>query len=335
MSAGANGSSDVIDPARRAALVGAQLVALMGDAGVTPVGAPAPLGRDVALLDTDGVAWVLAGAGAGRSLGGALAWAVRHDAVAVHLIAPDHTGVLARRAGQLRLPVRVSHLEGRTMLDAVAEPLPVAADVADAHLALAAEIVAGGAVPVVEHGVLAGEVCGLEVCRVVDDVDNGQVRLEVGVGAHDRETFQLLHGDRPTVEALTDVVAFVARHRTSAAPHPLQQVGASRHLRHRLLADPSLVGLQQLVAVPPPLPRQNLKDEVPCVAYSALDDMLVVCTHGVDLDVVPFACDALLAHPAAGCIVAAPQRDVLPVQHRVAALVRTPTQVVGVAPAAS
>jgi hypothetical protein len=333
MSAGANGSSDVIDPARRAALVGAQLVALMGDAGVTPFGAPAPLGGDVALLDTAGVAWVLASARAGRSLGAALAWAVRHDAVALHLIAPDHTGVLARRAAQLRLPVRVSHLEGRTLIDAVPEPLAVATDVAETHLALAAEIVAGGAVPVVEHGVLAGEVCGLEVCRVVDDPDSGEVRLEVGVGAHDRETFQLLHGDRPTVEALTDVVAFVARHRTSSAPHPLQQLAASRHLRHRLLADPSLVGLQQLVAVAPPVARQNLKDEVPCVAYSAVDETLVVCTHGVDLDVVPYACDALLTRPAAACIVAAPQRDVLPVQHRLAALVCTPTRVVGVAPA--
>lgn len=325
-------SNGVIDPDRRAALVGAQLVALMSDGGVTARTAPDALGGDVAALDTDGVAWVLAGARASRSLGPALAWALRHDASSVHLIAPDHTGLLARRAAQLTLPIRVSHLHRRTLIDAVAEPLSPEVEVPAAHLALAADIVAGGAVPVSEHGVLAGEVCGLEVCRVVDDPDLQIVRLEVGVGAHDRETFQLLHGARPTVEALADVVAFVAGHRTSAAPHPLQHLAASRHLRHRLCADPSLIGVGRLMPVAPPVPRDNLKDEVPCVALGIADDTLVVCTHGVDLDVVPYACDALLAHPASACIIAAPARDVLPVQHRLAALVRTPTRVVGIVP---
>jgi hypothetical protein len=85
--------------------------------------------------------------------------------------------------------------------------------------------------------------------------------------------------------------------------------------------------------VPPPIPRVNLKDEVPCVAFSEADDTLVVCTHGVDLDAVPYACDALIAHPASSCIIAAPQRDVLDIQHHLAALMRIPTRVVGVAPA--
>ena len=51
---------------------------------------------------------------------------------------------------------------------------------------------------VVEHGVVTGEVRGLEVCRVVDDRTTGDgVRLEVGVGAHDREAFAIIHGDVP------------------------------------------------------------------------------------------------------------------------------------------
>jgi hypothetical protein len=325
--------SSVIDPARRAALVGAQLSALLADHAATLVDAPSALGSGSAALDHDATAWVLAGDQPHRALGPALAWAIRRNATAIHLIAPSATGLLARRAAGLSMAVRVSHLEGRTMIDAVAEPLPDVRPLPAAHRALAAQIVAGGAVPVDEHGVLAGEVTGLEVCRVVDDPDSGAVRLEVGVGAHDRETFQLLHGDRPTIEALTGVVQFVAGHRGGTAPHPLKHLAASRFLRHRLIDRPGLVRLSQLHAIEPPLPRTNLKDEVPCVAYSPAEDTLVVCTHGIDLDAVPYACDALLAHPAGACIIAAPERDVIDIQHRLADLVRTPTRFVGVASA--
>ena len=324
--------SSVIDPARRAALVGAQLAALLADHGGVPVDPPVGVGTGAAAIDQHGTAWVLAGDRPERSLGAALAWGVRRDASSIHLIAPSGTGLLARRAAGLAMPIRISHLEGRTLIDAVAEPLPVANQVPMAHRQFAADIVAGGAVPVEEHGVLAGEVAGLEVCRVVDDAGTGAVGLAVGVGAHDRETFQVLHGDRPTVEALTDVVRFVSRHRVGAAPHPLQQLAASRFLRHRLVAQPALIGMGHLALVEPPLPRANLKDEVPCVAYSAADDTLVVCTHGVDLDAVPYACDALQAHPARACIIVAPHRDVIEVQQRLAAMVSVPTRFVGVAP---
>ena len=55
-----------------------------------------------------------------------------------------------------------------------------------------------------EHGVLLGEVDGLEVCRVV--LVDGVAHLEVGVGRHDREAFALMHGDVPPAEALVGVV---------------------------------------------------------------------------------------------------------------------------------
>jgi hypothetical protein len=323
--------SSVLDPGRRAALVAAQLAALLADHGVSAAAAPTALGTGAAAIDEQGVAWVLVVDQPERGLGPALGWSLRHEAAGLHLIAPSGTGLLARRAAQLSVPVRVSHLEGRTLLDAVPEPLPGPVDVPRAHLAFEAEIVAGGAFPVVEHGVLAGEVAGLEVCRVVTDPAAGGVRLEVGVGAHDRETFQMMHGDRPAVEALSEVVQFVSNHRTGQAPHPLKQLAASRLLRHLLVSRPELLGLDELHPVEPPLPRANLKDEVPCVAGSTAAEVLVVCTTGIDLDAIPFACDALLAHPAAQCVVAAPQRDVIDIQHRLAATVRVPTRIVGVA----
>ena len=93
-------------------------------------------------------------------------------------------------------------------------------------------IAAGGATPAIEHGVLVGEVRGLEVCRVVTDAATGDTRLEVGIGQHDREAFQMLHGDVPTVEALAKVVAAVEPHRQhGAAPHPLNRLGQEQALR--------------------------------------------------------------------------------------------------------
>ena len=62
-----------------------------------------------------------------------------------------------------------------------------------------------------------------------------------------------------------------------------------------------------LEAAPPPVPRANLKDPVPCVAVGVDADgepVVVVCSVGIDLDLVPFAADARLAigpEPSRSC----------------------------------
>ena len=46
------------------------------------------------------------------------------------------------------------------------------------------------------------------------------------------------------------------------------------------------------------MPRPNVKDRVPCTALGRREDgsrVLVVCSVGVDLDLVPYAVDARLA----------------------------------------
>lgn len=323
--------SSTLDPARRAALMGGKLASLVADAGHLATRGPEPLGAGAALVDDAGRAWVLLDAPPGQGLGGALAWALRHQATALHLLATSGTGVLARRCQQLTLPVTVLHLEGRSQVLAIAEPLPPAASATPAHRALIQLIAAGGADPVEEHAVVSGEVRGLEVCRVVDDATIGTVRLDVGIGVHDREMFQMLHGDRPTVESLSEVVRTVDQHRRGASHHPLRNLAASRLLRHRLIAEPGLIGLDSLVAVEPPVARTNLKDEVPCVAFDRTTATVVVCVSGVDLEAVPFACDAIVQHGAGSCLVAAPDRDVLPIQQRLAGLLTVPTRFVPVA----
>lgn len=270
-------------------------------------------------------AWVLLDQPGGKGLGAAIAWAQRFEAAVLHVVLEraDGAGVVARRSFGFRLPVHVWRADGRTLHPVPPDDLPDVSMMPLAQLEFTATIVAGGAVPVIEHGVLAGEVNGLEVCRVVVDPDTGEVRLDVGIGAHDRETFQMLHGAKPKVEALAEVVRSVAEHRRHGAPrHPLNLLAQERLLRSRLVADPSLIGATAVAITEPPVPRSNLKDAVPCVAVADMGGrrVAVVCSVGVDLDVVPFAIDVCAAVEADEALVAVPGRDLLDVQRRIAAL---------------
>jgi hypothetical protein len=277
---------------------------------------------------------------AGRTARRSLAWAVRAGATSLEIIAEEGTGVLARRAGAFRFPIAVWHADGRSLWPAVAEPTAPPASVPGHHRDLVPLIEAGGAEPIEEHGVLAGEVRGLEVCRVVDDPDLGSTRLEVGVGAHDREAFTMIHGGVPTVDSLARIVDAVTEHRRSdAAPHPLNRLGRERLMRWRLIAEPDLVGAVSLAPAPPPVPRPNLKDPVPCVAAGVDADgrsVVVVCASGVDLELVPFAADARAAldraHPGVGdgsrLVIVTPSRDRVPVIEALADLLRQPAEFV-------
>ncbi len=309
------------DPSRRGRLIGLKLRALvrdhLGDDSLTDASEFAP---GAALLHGD-TAWTLLDSSPARRLGAALAWALRSGASSLQVIAEDGTGTLTRRASEFAMPVTVWRADGRSLLPAVAEPLEPSRAVPTHHEQFRALIIAGGAEPLVEHGVLFGEVRGLEVCRVVDDPHLGSTRLEVGVGAHDREAFQMMHGDVPAAESLSRISAIVAGHREVGMPqHPLNRLAAERFIRWRIEQDPSLIGAVSAAHAPPPVPRSNLKDPEPCVAHGVDADgrmVIVVCAVGVDLDVVPYAADARLAAEAAApgvgrggrLVIAMPSRD--------------------------
>jgi hypothetical protein len=326
------------DPQRRAALLNLKLRALVRDhlgreiADVSGT-ARVTFGRGAALV-IEGTAWVLLAEQPERGLGAALAWAMRQPAAQdIAVIAEASSGILARRAALFDRPIVVWHAVERVLVPAIAEPYPDPAVVDPAHVDLRELIELGGAEPVVEHGVLAGEVRGLEVCRVVTDTTTGEVRLEVGVGAHDREAFLMIHGGRPTVEALADVVAAVESHRRPGAPfHPLNTLGAERFLRWEVLRDPQRVGARELHVAAPPLPRANVKDPVPAVATgvtAAGEPLVVVCSTGIDLDLVPFALDArAMHHPDAELVLVVPARDASPVTASLAAAACRPPTIV-------
>ena len=347
-------------PAARSALYpggAALVVARLAGAGIV-AGATTP----------DATGYVYADERPLRSLGGALAWAAQQGVAALHLVVddPEVAGHLARRATYFARPaVRVAAVDGRVLRPIEPAPAPVSAPQPIGLDGFVELIRRAGADPVVEHGVLSGEVYGLEVCRVVfgdadgdrggdgdrdadDDGDRGGVgagpglpHLEVGVGAADREMFRVMYGD-PTAEQIVELVHRVSAHRRPGAePHALNRLGAERRLRQRIIEDPTLVGARSFAVAPSPLPRANLKDPVPCVAVGIDADgasLVAVCASGVDLDAVPVGADARAivragrsavagGRPVVRLAIVTDERDRHPALARLAATLHEPAEV--------
>jgi hypothetical protein len=232
------------------------------------------------------------------------------------------SGLLARRAALFDVDITVWHADERVLLPALAEPHLPTTQAKPEHLAFTELIQSSGADALVEHGIVVGEVRGLEMCRVVDDVVSGVARLEVGMGVNDREAFAMVHGELPTEQALRNVIDAVAIHREPGANvHPFNQFGAERMHRWRALQDPTSIGFSRLDPVDPPVKRTNLKDAVPCAAIGSTDSgnlSAAVFVHGVDLDVVPFAVDTASRLGIDEVTIVARRQDITPSIERLA-----------------
>jgi hypothetical protein len=262
-----------------------------------------------------------------------LAWAVANDVDDLHVLAEEAADVLARRAALFDPSPTVWSVDGRTLTRAEPAPLdgaePVPAPTTEEYALLLSD---AGADVVCEHGVVAGEVLGLEIARVVE-ADDGSATLEVGVGRHDREAFQMVHGDLPTREALASVIATVRENRRAGAEsHPLSRLAQERWVRSVLAARPDLVGANRLAPVVPLLPRDSVKDVVPaCLVGEDADGqpLVVACSVGIDLDLVPTAAEMRALHaPGARLVLAVPGRDDHPVTRRIASRLREPAEIV-------
>lgn len=298
-----------------------------------------PGGAALAPSVSGGRAFVLVDRATYRSLGGVLAWALRHGAGAVELLADgsDETAsLLARRAAAFTLPLTVWRVDPpvlRPVTEAGFFPPPLL----PAAAVPMAEILRGAGVePVVEFGVLTGEVLGLEVARVVVDADGA--RLEVGVGSQDREAHRGLEPNRDPRLQLAEVVALIRRLRTpEGTAHLANSLAGERWLRAVVVARPELVGAAWLAPVPPALPRGDLRTSTAALAAGVDGDgqaVLVATSTGIDLDLVPAAADARRAGGAdmAGSrlILAMPPADDHPRTRQLAALLRDPAEVVTV-----
>jgi hypothetical protein len=125
----------------------------------------------------------------------------------------------------------------------------------------------------------------------------------------------MISGGDIDVERLRSVAALVAGYRRPGAPpHPLKALVPERALRSRIVAEPSLVGAASLVPVPPVVEPPDLRTASPAPAVGEDPDgspVVVVCSTGIDLDLVPTAADTRLRDGRGGrLVVAVPPRDV-------------------------
>ena len=326
------------DHERRSRLLSLKLRALVRDhLGLTeePAGIPHVFAPGAAFV-TDDTAWFLIDGDSSRSLGPVLAWCEANGiGTPVNILTESNGGIVARRAGHFDAEIAVWHVDDRSIRPVEPEPQLPAVDPSSEHLAFASMIEAAGADVVIEHGVVLGEVRGLEMCRVVDDATTGETRLEVGMGAHDREAFAMVHGEVPTEEALRNVIRAVEPHRaTGAQQHPFNQFGAERLLRWTVMQEPSMVGCTSLAPAEPPVVRTNLKDAVPCAAIGLDSDGMTVAVSfviGMDLDAVPFALDAAERLGATRAVLALRAKDISRSTRNLVSRARTPLSLVELA----
>jgi hypothetical protein len=279
-------------------------------------------------------AWVLIDDGSPHRFGPALAWAWQQQVRQLDVLVEgaEPAGVVARRAAELARPPLVRLVSGRSTTPAEAAGPGVPAGAGGDATEYVRLLRAHGVEPVFEHGVLRGEVLGLEVARLVDG------RFEVGVGRHDRAARADL-GDPVDLghpvelgRALDGALAAVAtRRRPGAARHPANALARARWLRSVVCAAPDLVGAAVLTLASPPLPSAGVTDNsaVPCVGTTATGrPVVVVCSTGIDLDLVPTAADSRRLHdPDAELVIVVPEGDDPPVTRALAAALRRPAAV--------
>jgi hypothetical protein len=295
-------------------------------------------------LLSDGRAFVLVDDGVVGRFGAGLAWAVRAGASSLDVLVDGSdgsgglaAGVVARRAAGFSLDVAVWAVDGRSLTAAApAGVVEVSAEGPPEDLVALLE--SHGLEVVWEHGVLRGEVLGLEVARTVAG------SLEVGVGRHDRMARFEMRPSEPLSSALAEAASAVRSLRRPGAPvHPANRLARSRWLRSLVVSTPGAIGLASgslgVVPVAPPLPWFDLPEAgaAPCVGVSASSGapVVAVCSVGVDVDLVPTAADCRLAYGDGGAggaelWLVVPAGDDLPITHELAGLLSPAARVVTV-----
>ena len=289
------------DPSRLARLNAIKLAALVRDHVGDDVDlVPGEFPGGAALRRAD-EAWVLARRAPARALGPALAWALRQGAD----VAP--CGGRDRAPGSwpdVPRPSRCPCRCGTQRVECCCPPWPSRCPIRPpCRRPIASSSTPSpqsGADPHEEFGVLSGEVQGLEVCRVVDDPYTGRHpargrcrRARPRGVPHAARRSPAPRGARRVVRGRHPAPA-ARRHRSSADPAGAGAAAAVRawsaepyaHRRH-----PGGAGRAAGAAPEPEGPGAVRARSPPSTAVA----VAVVCSMGVDLDVVPYAVDARAA----------------------------------------
>ena len=343
---------------RRRALRAAALVGLLRSVdGTGPdpstVLAAGPVAAAVLIGDR---AEVLIESGAPGVVAGALLWADRQGADRLRLFvdattsggAPEEAATYARRwASHFTLDTDVWFRDGATAhrLAVPSDPGGTGAVPSDPggpgadDPTLRALLETAGLEVVEEHGVVTGELLGLEVARLVrwptDLGGDGLVHVETGVGRFDRDATAAVRAGEGPEAALARVVEQVGSQRRPEDPtNPLALLARERWLRRSLLDDPQRIGMASLRACATTVARDGVRDSAPAAATGEAPDggpVVVVCSVGADLAFVPVAADTrAVRSPGARLVLVVPERDLLPSTVRLAELVVDGAELLGV-----
>lgn len=281
-----------------------------------------------AALDSDGAWTALLETQPAAAFGQAIALANRNGAQSLDLLAASDTGALARQAELFAPAPTVWRIDGTSLEAAHAEPLAMASTAGEVVVPARIEAVLHEADVdlVIEHGVATGEVLGVEVARIMTAHDGTQ-RLDVGVGAYDQGAFAAINPGLADGAALTAVVDQVRDHRRRGAePHPLNRLVRERWLRAELIAEPGRIGQSALRPVQGVVAREGLYDVQPACAVGG--DVLVACSVGVDLNLIPIAADLAAHHSCQRIVFVLPERDQYPITRELAASLVLPHEFV-------
>lgn len=323
-----------LDADRRALLERARAEALLRRAFDVDVDSAtfdtAPFGL---IVRDEDCAWIVSMSDDLAALGGVLVWLDRHRPRTADLVVEHHAGVHARRAAMLAPECRVWIADGDTVVPAPDEPVPGPRPRPDDATHLEAALVDHGLEVVCEDGILRGELAGLEVARILHGAD-GPV-LEAGVGRFDREAGVLLRAGRSPADAVSEAVDQVRPHRTTGAvSHPVNRLARERWLRHVVRTDPESFDLSTPALVEPVPPRRSLLDDAPAALLGSDGDrtVLLVCSVGVDLGLVPSIADLVSVHRPDIVRIVVPERDRLPHLERLADRLPLPTEIRTISP---
>ena len=131
----------------------------------------------------------------------------------------------------------------------------------------------------------------------------------------------LLHADRPVEPTLVDTIEQVRGHRSVGAPlHALNRIGRERWLRDMVRREPASVGVSDVRLVEPIPPRSSLLEPTAAALLGADGgrSVLVVCSVGVELGLVPATADLVARHQPDEVRFVLPARDKLPYLERLA-----------------
>lgn len=276
-------------PIQSSSLLAAKLGALLKDLGVA--GATPVAGAGGAAAKANNVGYVLHDPAIGvRALGPALLWVVKAKLESLVLFSDDHAGDLARRASLIKgINASVRQVVGGSSVEATPSPLSLPPALSPSVIAHAEQLIAAGVLPVDDFGRLVGEVEGLEIVRV-ETAEDGTTQVGVGVGQADRELHELVHSNLATSDAIIRAAKLVSDHRMPGAPpHPLNRLSRARWLRSAVVQNPSLVDATALNPIPPLRARNTVLGSEPAACEG--QGVVVVCSAGVDPDLVPEALD--------------------------------------------